>query len=169
MTFQVPSAGMEQIINTETIRFVLSWGTSIDLDLHSRFAVSSKNICHVFFGNKSCMSMTHSGDKSYDSTIRSGMEAISIDKLGSYRYVIYASNYQGNGYDLQLSGGVFSMYTQNFQQPLFTTDVPNSIESESKRFWIILCLDGSKGISSLKKINKLVNVEPTYNVCDQYF
>ncbi len=62
------------------------------------------------------------------------------------------------------------MYTANFQEPVFSIEIQNivGLSSNSNITWAVLCFDGSIGLSSLKKINKLIDTKPSFDYCDEY-
>ena len=62
------------------------------------------------------------------------------------------------------------MYTANFQEPVFSIEIENivGINTSNQITWAVLCFDGSIGLSSLKKINKLIDGHPSYDFCDSY-
>lgn len=60
------------------------------------------------------------------------------------------------------------MYTANYKEPVFSIAIENTIDlnRDGNQSWVVLCFDASIGLSSLKKINRIVNNDPGFNFCD---
>lgn len=161
---------MIKLIKDRTLRFILTWTGNIDLDLNAIFPLSNNNICHVFYGNTECLGVKYSKDSKTGSLENNGIEIIDINILGSYQYTIYVTLYGVfSNQPLYQSKANLSLYTANFQEPVFSIDINNSIGlSTNKQSWVGVCFDGATGFSTLRKINEFVDFEPKYNFCDKY-
>lgn len=75
------------------------------------------------------------------------------------------------------SRGRISFISPNYEFPLLELKVPTSInefntvepynKDEKYKWWILFCLDGSKGINELKVVNKFSSKQPTSIFCDE--
>lgn len=172
--FSIPSIFLNSKITGNSLKFTLTWDNKpYDLDLHAKFQVSDSSICHVFFGKSICLGTSISSDIKNGGS--KGSEYITISSLGNYKYMIYVGKFRGNGDDsnipLQGSNASISLYSSDYDQPVFTITVPNtsvtdtSEEIESMVWWLVLCFDGSQGMKSLNRVNTLLNYEPDYKDC----
>jgi hypothetical protein len=76
-----------------------------------------------------------------------------------------------------------SLYTSGYEFSLFDTFIPNNLARENLLFpnqdeknlpkdinwWLAFCLDGSKGIDSIRIVNKLSSSEPKFTYCEELY
>jgi hypothetical protein len=76
--------------------------------------------------------------------------------------------------------GTISVYAPNFAGPVYQLTVPDDIKAsnvltgnvdDAKNFnWLLaFCLDGTKGLSSLKTVNKFSKTKPDFTTCEGLF
>ncbi len=163
------------------MKFTLTWGVDNpkDLDLHAIFDVSSTTSCHVFFGKPYCLGTSLNQDVTEGGS--KGSESILIDSLGNYKYMIFVGNFYGSHLinsnstglvqstnSINLSNAAVLMYSANFQEPIFSIEipyVPAVTNVKQKNWWLVLCFDGSLGMKSLIRVNKLLEKEPKFTDC----
>jgi hypothetical protein len=81
--------------------------------------------------------------------------------------------------DTTLAGsmGTISVYSSNFSSPVLQLTTPNEIKDNNVvtgsaddprnfNWWIGFCIDGSKGLSSLKTVNKFSKTKPDISYCE---
>ena len=69
---------------------------------------------------------------------------------------------------LKNSGAQLSLYTNGVRLPIFILNIPNDEKKEFKfDYWAGFCLNGKKGLSDLKIINKFYINEPPKNICSE--
>lgn len=181
MNFKLPIIYLDKIINPGQLKFTLTWGVDDpkDLDLHAIFDVSSTTKCHVFFGKPYCLGTSLKRDVFEGGS--KGSESIIIDSLGNYKYMIFVGNFYGTQIlesnntnsivttnSINLSNAAVFMYSANFQEPVFSIEIPYipaGVNVKQKNWWLVLCFDGSLGMKSLIRINKLLENEPKFTDC----
>jgi hypothetical protein len=81
---------------------------------------------------------------------------------------------------LPKSGSILSLYVHGYKSAINTIQIPstanllNRIGTEQKKeddykWWLGFCFDGSKGIQSMKIINKVSSEKPNYSYCSDLY
>jgi hypothetical protein len=61
------------------------------------------------------------------------------------------------------------IYIKDYEKEIYKMDI-NSHNTEKEKKWLVaFCLNGNKGIKSLKVINKYVGVQPNYSYCEEIY
>ena len=78
--------------------------------------------------------------------------------------------YNENDELLKNSGSKLSLYANGLRMPFFTINIQNdNIKDYEYDYWAGFCLNGKKGLESLKIINKYYQNEPPKKICSEYF
>ena len=195
---ELPSMPLTPEVEEGKIRIVLSWpdGPS-DVDIHSMFKVTKIRKCHVYFGNKACTGVELDVDNTKGG--KNGVETITINSLGNYVYTFYVHKYVDstsgnadgetrtpsftptqneyisdiNAVKLYESKAKVVVYGAGYRAPIATFEVGtapcDTEEQKEYKYWVLFCLNGSEGVSSLKGINELVEEAPSYSYCDEFY
>ena len=195
---ELPLIALVPEVEQGEMRVVLTWmdGPS-DVDIHSMFKVTKKQRCHVYFGNKECVGVEMEEDNIKGG--RNGVETITINTLGKYVYTFYVHKYvdstngnadgeertksfmpdkneykdEINGMRLCESKAKVDVYGVGYSAPIATFKVGiaqcDMEEQKEYKYWMLFCLNGSEGVSSLKGINELMEDAPSYTYCEDYY
>jgi hypothetical protein len=178
-----------------------------DLDIYTLFKVSKLSKCEIYFGRKSCVGAAldidnRKGGKLGVETVtistlgkynymvlinkyidssqgRADGESTIVVPLDDSNPITSSSSTLSKVPDTTLAGslGTVSVYSPNFNSPVFKLTIPNEIKNtnvvnsapgEPKEFnwWIAFCLDGTKGLNSLKTVNKFSRTKPDISYCE---
>jgi hypothetical protein len=81
-----------------------------------------------------------------------------------------------NDIDLIDSYANIKVYNGYYYVPIINIDIPQILfndninnEKENYKYWIAFCINGNKGINSLKVVNKMSKEEPDVNICKEYY
>ena len=85
---------MTPFVKPGEIRFVLSWESPMDLDIHSIFRISNFQKCEVYFGRSQCLGTELNSDIFRGEGTR--YNTMTISTLGNYIYTIAVHNYVAN-------------------------------------------------------------------------
>ena len=151
-------------IQTGEDRFVLTWGRMpLDLDLHMVIYTGSNDSpdCQVFFNHKNCTDARLDLDNTEGGN--NGPETITVSAYNpDQNYMIYVHEFNHDIQNtLSKSGAKVSIYS-----PLLSNTkevmVPNN--GSASRYWLIGCIRGQDGISSLKVVDQLMDINPVTNL-----
>ena len=148
----------------------------------------------MYFGNKDCTGLNLDVDNTKGG--KNGVETITINSLGNYIYSFYVHKYvdgsQGNAVgenriDSVPIGGDYEkpidntktlfnseakviVYGAGYRAPIAKFEVKTLEEKgDEYRYWNVFCLDGSKGVDSLKAVHQLAEEAPSYTFCDDFY
>ena len=189
---------MTPLVKEGEIKLVLSWPDApADLDLHGLFKVSPMNKCEVFFTNVRCGGVELEEDNYKGG--KNGVETLTIKDLGNYIYTFVVHRYidiskgissgenpipdsPKENYEsgiaptpLPDSNAILTVYASGYSSSVLSTSVPrytnnsDPIRAEDMNWWIVFCLDGSKGLESLRAINELSTNKPSTSYCEEVY
>jgi len=81
-------------------------------------------------------------------------------------------------YPLSESRAKISVYINGYKGPIYQIQVPiedpNSVidqkdNTDPRNWWIAFCLDGKRGLDSLKSVNKLSSYKPNFTYCETLY
>lgn len=151
------------IVVAKQMRIVMNWGVSPrDLDIHV-LQFGARN-CHCYYSNTRCSDELNL-DTDNTSGGNNGAETITIDKPGTSKYLIYVHDYSnGSGRNVRIGHGSqarINIYasTNVGGDRNERVNVPYDT-SNTYRYWIVGCVDGSRGIGSFVRINRITNTSP---------
>ena len=130
----------------------------LDLDLHMViYTTVGSPDCQIFFNHKNCTGARLDLDNTEGGN--NGPETITVsDYNPDQKYMIYVHEFN---HDIQntlgKSGAKVTMYSPNLSNPKEVL-VPNN--GSSARYWLIGCIQGQDGLTSLKIIDQLMDVNP---------
>ena len=193
--YDLPSIPLTPEVEEGKIRIVLSWPDGpADLDIHSLFKVTKIRKCHVYFGNKDCTGLNLDVDNTKGG--KNGVETITINSLGNYIYSFYVHKYVdgsrgnavgenridsvpvGDNYEKPVdntktlfnSEAKIIVYGAGYRAPIAKFEVKTLEEKgDEYRYWNVFCLNGSKGVDSLKAVHELAEEAPSYTFCDNFY
>ena len=67
------------------------------------------------------------------------------------------------------SEATVKIYTKGYRREIYEVKVEEGDLKSEGEWWVAFCLDGRKGISSIKTINKFYKEEPTYKLCEELY
>ena len=71
-------------------------------------------------------------------------------------------------FDLPESNGTVSIYVNGYKKEVFTVNV-NDSKNNKGEWWVVFCLDGKRGISSLRTINEFYEEQPNFSFCEKIY
>lgn len=180
-------------------RIALEWPKMPhDLNLFSFFRSSDKDQCEVFFGKKNCQ-FTVLNNENYNNgtqgsqvitieklgnyTYTFAVKKFVVNDDPIARNEIKAPGAEGeapkdvfpefmrNGkeeFDLPESNGTVSIYVNGYKKEVFTVNV-NDSKNNKGEWWVVFCLDGKRGISSLRTINEFYEEQPNFSFCEKIY
>jgi hypothetical protein len=70
---------------------------------------------------------------------------------------------------LKESGAVVKVFTSGFNKEVFKAEVSAAKGEDDGEFWVAFCLDGLKGISSIKEVNRIEKGKINYKYCEDIY
>ena len=61
------------------------------------------------------------------------------------------------------------IYIKEYKKEIYKMDINSHNTDKDKKWLVAFCLNGNKGIKSLKVINKYVGVQPNYSYCEEIY
>jgi hypothetical protein len=154
------------------LKVVLEWGIKPkDLDIHLNFKVIDEDLnpylCNVGFALTTC------GSSSLDIDNRdggnNGVETITVEKIGDYKYLLYISHFldrfDTNEINLENSGAKVKVIQKNGDVVQFDMPVP-ATSSRRNTYWKVFCFSGETGLESITALNVLTYRRPRITDCD---
>ena len=164
---------MSTTLNSETMRIVLSWNNTNDLDSHLEIPVSDPDdndsdagdSTHLFYGSTQTNAISYSGTSTKDYHIYgagdnvtldrdnqngSGPETITISKIrsGTYRYHVH--NYSRHGFDNDSKLAESEAKVQVFYNDNSTIFY---VPSSAGNLWTVFDFDNSSGFTPLNTMS----------------
>lgn len=196
---KVYSFTMTPVVEEGQYRIALEWPKNPkDLNLFSFFKASDKDQCEVFFGKKNCQFTVLNNENYNNGTQGSQVITIEKLGNYTYTFAVkkfvvnddpiarkeikapgaegeapkevfpeFMRNEKGES-DLPESNATVSIYVNGYKKEVFTVTVNDSKKNKGE-WWVVFCLDGKRGISSLRTINEFYEEQPNFSFCEKVY
>ena len=103
-----------------------------------------------------------------ENKIKSAFDKAPIEKFPEFMRKI---NDVDNKKNIKESKASIKVYLNGYENEIFSVSTQDLMENEISdgKWWVAFCLDGSKGIKSIVKLNKFVDGEVNYKFCEEWY
>ena len=101
-----------------------------------------------------------------------------IEEISNIDKENYIEGKENDDINLIDSYANIKVYNGYYFVPIINIDIPQLLfneneniknEKDNYKYWIAFCINGNKGINSLKVVNKMSKEDPDINICKQYY